>query len=114
MQVCDIKELKNKISEEDFEEIYKNIKDKLEATIELTEEDYSKDLDEIAKEREEKLQNLIKNLKISIDTNYFKNKIEIKIEELGYSTCADYKLKAPEISSNSDREEKDDEEKAHE
>lgn len=86
MQVCTIKELKNMISEEEFEELYENLKSKLEASIEFAEEYFNKDLEQLEKEREIKLENLINTVKIKIDRNFFSNTIDIEIDEIDYRT----------------------------
>lgn len=86
MQVCSINELRNMISEEEFKELYENLKSKLEASIEFTEEDINKDLEQLEKEREIKLENLINTVKIKIDKNFFSNTINIEIDEINYKT----------------------------
>ncbi len=88
-QVYTIEELKNMISEEDFEEIYETIKEKVELKIEFTEEDMKKGLEEQENIRKQKLEKAMNGLKINADRNLFAGGIiEISIDSIGYKTSA--------------------------
>ena len=87
MQVCDIKELKNKISEEDFEKIYETIEEKVELRINFTEEDMGTDIEKLEEIRKQKVEEAMKKLKINADRNLFAGGIiEISIDSIDYKT----------------------------
>ncbi len=98
MEVCNIENLKNKIPEDEFEEICEGIKERLESRIEFSPEDFHKELEQIEKEREEKLERLMSKLKIHVDVNYFQKRVNILIKEIGYSTSASIKPIEPKLS----------------
>lgn len=86
-QVYTIEELRNMISEEDFEEIYETIEEKVELRINFTEEDMEKGLEEQENIRKQKLEEAMKKLKINADRNLFAGGIiEISIDSIDYKT----------------------------
>ena len=86
-QVYTIEELRNMISEEDFEKIYETIEEKVELGINFTEEDMEKGLEEQENIRKQKLEEAMKKLKINADRNLFAGGIiEISIDSIGYKT----------------------------
>lgn len=88
-QVYTIEELRNMISEEDFEKIYETIEEKVELRINFTEEDMKKRLEEQENIRKQKLEEAMKKLKINADRNLFAGGIiEISIDSIDYKTSA--------------------------
>ena len=88
-QVYTIEELRNMISEEDFEKIYETIEEKVELRINFTEEDMKKGLEEQENIRKQKLEEAMKKLKINADRNLFAGGIiEISIDSIDYKTSA--------------------------
>ena len=88
-QVYTIEELRNMISEEDFEKIYETIEEKVELRINFTEEDMEKGLEEQENIRKQKLEEAMKKLKINADRNLFAGGIiEISIDSIDYKTSA--------------------------
>ena len=86
-QFYTIEELRNMISEEDFEEIYETIEEKVELRINFTEEDMEKGLEEQENIRKQKLEEAMKKLKINADRNLFAGGIiEISIDSIDYKT----------------------------
>ena len=65
-QVYTIEELRNMISEEDFEKIYETIEEKVELRINFTEEDMKKRLEEQENIRKQKLETKMVLLEINI------------------------------------------------
>ena len=86
-QVYTIEELRNMISEEDFEKIYETIEEKVELRINFTEEDMGTDIEKLEEIRKQKVEEAMKKLKINADRNLFAGGIiEISIDSIGYKT----------------------------
>ena len=88
-QVYTIEELRNMISEEDFEKIYETIEEKVEWRINFTEEDMGTDIEKLEEIRKQKVEEAMKKLKINADRNLFAGGIiEISIDSIDYKTSA--------------------------
>ena len=88
-QVYTIEELRNMISEEDFEKIYETIEEKVELRINVTEEDMGTDIEKLEEIRKQKVEEAMKKLKINADRNLFAGGIiEISIDSIDYKTSA--------------------------
>ena len=88
-QVYTIEELRNMISEEDFEKIYETIEEKVELRINFTEEDMGTDIEKLEEIRKQKVEEAMKKLKINADRNLFAGGIiEISIDSIDYKTSA--------------------------
>lgn len=87
MQTCNVSELRNHMSEEEYNELFEDLKERIEDTIEFSPEDYNKPLDQIEQERLDLVNKKMRELKVKIDINVFSQTINIEIEELGYKTC---------------------------
>lgn len=88
-QVYTIEELRNMISEEDFEKIYETIEEKVELGINFTEEDMGTEIEKLKEIRERKVKEAMKNLRINADRNLFAGGIiEISIDSIDYKTSA--------------------------
>lgn len=87
MQTCNVNELRNHMSEEEYNELFEDLKERVESIIEFSPEDYNKSLEQIEQERKKLVNKKMRELKVKIDINVFSKTINIEIEELDYKTC---------------------------